>query len=597
MTLPIALTLGFLSIAGLLRATGRLRSDLVALVLLMALGLAGLVPLGALFSGFSRSAVILIIAIYMIAAGLEATGAFRLLSRHWLRLAAGGETRAVLGVMLLAAALSLGLNTIVVVAMLLPAVMVLARQVGVPPARLLIPLSFGALLGGMATLFTTANILASAALVDQGLPAFTVLDFLPAGAPIVLAGILFMALIGRRLLPRHPRPGAEAARGPRPLSQTYGLSELVQAVYIKPGSPLADQSLVAGQWGGRLGLTVVGLARGGSIHLAPAPDEVVRAGDVVLFMGFTDAEDLAPYGLIFTEEPNWQGRLASSSVSLVEVVPAPRSAALGKTLREINFREKFDLTVLAFWREGTTLREGLADLPLRLGDAPLLQGRRERLAVLRRDPDFLVLEEDTDEAPVSRRAWLAIGLALAALILPAANILPIAEAAFSAAALMVLFGCVTIERAYRAVDWKTVFTIAAILPISLALTDTGAAAWLGQQLVGALGGAGPLAVAAALFMAAVALTQVVGGRVVAVVLAPVAIAAGPLLGADPRALAMVVAWGCSTAFLTPGAHAANRLVMGPGGYRTRDFVRVGLPLTAVVLAAILVVLPFYWGLR
>lgn len=590
MTLPIALTIGFLGIAGVLRATNRLRSDLVALVLLMALGLAGLVPVAELFSGFSRSAVMLIIALYMIAAGLEATGAVLLVTRHGLRLAAGGESRAVLVVALLAAVLSLGMNTATVVALLLPAVTALARQNRLSPARLLIPLAFGGLLGGMATLLATANILASAALVDQGLPPFTLGDFWSRGWPLAVTGLLFLVLVGRHLLPAR-RNASQEAGAPAPLAQRYGLAELVQAVSVEPGSRLAGKSLAAGQWRGRLGLTVAGIVRGGLPHLAPSPDEIVREGDVVLFIGSTRPEDLAPDGLLLTEQPDWQGRLASARVSLVEAIPAPRSAALGRTLREINFREKYDLTVLALWREGTTLREGLADVPLQLGDALLLQGRRERLAVLGRDPDFLVLEEDAEEGPVGRRAWLAVGLALATLPLSALNVLPIAEAAFTMAAVMVLSGCVTIERAYRSVDWQTVFTIAAILPISLALTDSGSAAWLGRQIVLQLGGAGPLAVAAGLFGLAALLTQLVGGRVVAVVLAPVAIAAGRLLGVDARALVMVVAWGGSAAFLTPGAHAANRLIMGPGGYRRRDFVRVGLPLLVVILAAVLVAMP------
>ena len=203
MTFPIFLTLGFLAVAGALRLTNRLRSDLAALVLLMALGLAQLLPLDSLFSGFSRSAVVLIIAIYMIAAGLESTGALRMISRAGLRLATGGARRAIFCVSALAACLSLGLNTVVVVALLLPGALALARQTRVPPGRLLLPLAFGALLGGMATLFTTANILVSAALVDQGFAALTMVDY-ARGALIALAGIAFLTAFGPALLPISP---------------------------------------------------------------------------------------------------------------------------------------------------------------------------------------------------------------------------------------------------------------------------------------------------------------------------------------------------------------------------------------------------------
>ncbi len=595
MTLPIALTLGFLGIAGILRVTGRLRSDLTALILLMLLGVAQLIPTPALFSGFGRSAVVLIIAVYMLAAGLEQTGAIRLLADAGLRVAVGSERRIIVGVMSLAALLSLGLNTVVVVTLLLPGVLTIAQKSHLSPKRVLIPLAFGALLGGTATLFTTANILASAALVDNGLPALTILDFFPAGALIALSGIAFMAVFGPYLLPSAPQPVRMPADANRPLAELYGMNNQITALYVKPQSRLAGVTLADGGWGRQLGLTVIGLSRGGVIHLAPPPEEVVRIGDVVLSVGHLDPTTMERFGLFPTEDPDWPMRLASRNVNLVEVLPAPRSSVLGKTLSEINFREKYALNVLAIWREGTTLQDGLADRQLQLGDALLLQGRRDRIAALRHDPDFLILDEETGATPVTWRTWAALTLAVAALILPATGILPIAEATFAAAALMILLGCTTIERAYAAVDWKTVFTIAAIVPISLALTGTGTAAWLSEQVTAAVGPLDGAAVGVTYFLLAVTLTQMVGGRVVAIVLAPIAIASGIALGSDPRLLSIVVAWGCSTAFLTPGAHSANRLVMGPGGYHAGDFLRVGAPLTLVVFGVVMLYLLRFSG--
>lgn len=591
MTFPIFLTFGFLAVAGILRLTNRLRSDLAALVLLMALGLAQLLPLDSLFSGFSRSAVVLIIAIYMIAAGLENAGALRMISRAGLRLATGGARRAIFWVSALAASLSLGLNTVVVVALLLPGILALARQTRVPPGRLLLPLAFGALLGGMATLFTTANILVSAALVDQGLVALTMVDY-ARGALIALAGIAFLTAFGPALLPTAQTVADTPPDPDRPLTELYAVPDQVKALYVKPGSSLVGISLADGGWNRLLGLTVVGLSRGSVVSLAPPRDEVVRVGDVVYVLGNLDEAVLDRHGLFPTEDPDWPGRLASATTSLVEIVPAPRSNALGRTLRDIKFRETYAMNALALWREGATEREGLADRPLQLGDALLLQGRRDRISALRHDPDFIVLDEDVEEPAIGWRAWVAIVLALATLILPALNLLPIAEAAFVAAALMVLFGCMTIEHAYRAVDWKTVFTIAAILPISLALIHTGAANWLAGWAVLTFGVIGETGLAALFCVAAIALTQFFGGRVTAIIVAPVAIAAATQLGLDPRLMAIVVAWGCSTAFLTPAAHAANQLVTGPGGYTSGDFLRIGLPLTAVVIVAILLVLWF-----
>jgi di/tricarboxylate transporter len=334
------------------------------------------------------------------------------------------------------------------------------------------------------------------------------------------------------------------------------------------------------------------------ISLAPPRSESVREGDVVLFTGFLDETDLGRYGLVATEDPGWGGQLASEAVSLVEVTLAPRSSLAGKTLREIQFRDRYDLSVLAIWREGHTLREALAEIPLRFGDALLMQGQRARIEMLRKNPNFLVLEEDTGEpGRMPRRAWLAIALTTAAVVLPALGLLPIAESTFAAASLMVLFGCLNMDEAYAAIEWKTVFLIAGMLPLGIAIADSGAAAYVGDVIVGTLGGWGPLAVAGGLFVTATLLTQVLSGQVTPVVLAPIAIAAAQTVGADPRGMAMAVALGCSMAFLTPISHSSNMLVMGPGGYRFGDYARPGLPLTLVLLVVLLAGLALFWGIR
>jgi di/tricarboxylate transporter len=599
MTPQILFVLALVVAAAVVLVSDRMRPDLVALLLLVILGLTGLVEPDKLFSGFSRSAVITIIGLFIITEGLERTGATRILGQRLQRVSGGREGRAVLVVMAAGAALSLVMNTIAAAAVLLPAVIGITRQTGLRPSRLLIPLSFGVLLGGMATLFTTANILVSAALVDQGFQPYGVLDFIPLGAPMALVGIGFMAFVGRRLLPERELGGREAKRASRDLSEAYGMREAVCACYVRPGSAMAGLSLEAGQWGERLGLNVVGISRGGAMNLAPAPEAEVLEGDVVLFTGFTDEEELSRYGLVFTRDPSWQGRLASEQVSLMEAVLAPRSSLAGKTLREIQFRERYDLSVLAIWREGNTLRDALGDLPLRFGDALLIQGRRSRLNMLRNNPNFLILEEEAEaaEAGVSRKAWLAVALTTAAVTLPALNLLPIAEAVFAAAALMLLFNCLNMEQAYSAIEWKTIFLIAGMIPLGLAMTNTGAAAFVGNGLTGALGRWGPLAVAGGVYLATTLLTQILSGQVTPLVIAPIAIAAARHLGVDPRGMAMAVAMGCSTAFLTPISHSANMLVMGPGGYKFKDYARVGLPLTALMFVVLLVGLAVFWNIR
>lgn len=597
MSLEIALVLGLVAVTGLLLISERLRPDLVALLLLVTLGVSGLVAPQDLFSGFSRSAVITIIALFIITDALERTGATRLLGRWLQRVAGGGQARTVLVVMVTSAVLSLFMNTIAAAAVLLPAVIGVGRQGGLRASKLLIPLSFGALLGGMATLFTTANILVSNALAEQGYRPYGVLDFLPVGLPMALAGITFMALIGRRLLPERVLEGQESLRPQVDLSEAYRMREVVRAVYVMPGSTMADVSLAAGGWGEKLGLNIIGISRGGAVNLAPARTECVRPGDVILFTGHIDQVELQPYGLVLTEEPTWRGELHSEDISLVEVTLAPRSSLAGKTLREIQFRDRYDLSVLAIWREGNTLREALGEIPLRFGDALLIQGRRDRIAMLRKNPNFLVLEEDVGEAKATPKTWLAVGLTALAILLPALNLLPIAESTFAAACLLVLFNCLTMDDAYASVEWRAVFLIAGMLPLGMAISNTGAAALVGNALVRVLGGWGPLAVAGGLFVVTMLLTQIISGQVTPVVLAPIAIAAAERLGADPRGLAMAVALGCSTAFLTPISHSTNMLVMGPGGYRFNDYARAGLPLTLVLLVVLLAGLAAFWGIH
>jgi di/tricarboxylate transporter len=595
MSLQSLLLIGIILGVAVLLISNKVREDVVALLSLVVLGLTNLVDNEAMFSGFSRSAVITILALFIITAGLEKTGATRILGRHLSRLAGTSETRAIVVVMLATALLSLVMNNLVAAAVLLPAVIGITRQTDLKPSKLLIPLSFGSLLGGMATLFTTANILVSTALVDQGFQPYGVLDFIPVGLPMAVSGILFMALIGRKLLPAHSLGGDRRARPGTSLAETYGLVEAVSGAYVKLGSEMAGKSVAEGEWGRLLGLSVVGIARGGQVMLAPSSGTQVLEGDVVISTGTIKDETLAQHGLIRTEDPAWQGRFISSHVSLVELVLAPRSPFAGKTLREIGFREKFDMRALALWRAGNTIQSSLADIPLEFGDALLVQTTHDRVRKLRDEPGFIILEEDRDEEPPGRKAWIAVALTTAAVILPAANLLPIAESAFAIALFMVLLGCLSMDEAYHAIEWRAIFLIAGMLPLGLAMTSTGTAVLVGDLLVDILGSWGPLALAGGIFLTTTLLTQIIGGQATAVVFAPIAIAAASVLHTDPRGIGMAVAMGCSTAFLTPFGHPSNVLVMGPGGYTLKDYTRVGLPLSLVLFITLLFALAVFWG--
>lgn len=575
------------------------RPDLVALLVVVGLGATGVLTPQEAFSGFSRSAVITIMSLFILTAALHRTGATRRLGAGLLRLAGRGTTRLVFLVMIAAAGLSLFMNNIAAGAVLLPIVMGLASQSKISPSRLLMPLSFGAILGGMATLFTTSNILVGTALRDYGLSSFGVLDFAPAGGVVALVGIVFMGLIGWRLLPeRHPLE--QISRVPvlrQELSELYQLRERLWELQVEATSPLTHKTLADSRIGETLGLSVLAVVRNGNVILSVRPDCVLLAKDIVLVAGREErVAKLAEYGLSLMVDVAWRGEFLSDKVEMFEVVVAPRSSVVGSTLKQLHFREKYNLSVVALWRDGLSYRTDVGDMPLRFGDALLVHGEVDKVRVLQAEADYLVLLPEDLQAQRPAKAPLAVAIMVAAVLISALGWLPAAEAVLAGALLVVVSGCLTMDEAYQAIEWRVVFLVAGMLPLGTAMTKSGAADLLGQVVIQVLGGYGAPVLLAGFYLTTVALTQVMSSQATAVVLAPIALAAAGAVGANPYTFAMAVALGSSTAFITPLSHPVNVLMMGPAGYTFRDFLRVGLLLTLVVFVAVMIALPIFWPL-
>ncbi|MGQ9466652.1 MAG: SLC13 family permease [Anaerolineae bacterium] len=598
----LPLTLAILIAAILLILSDRLRADLVALLVLVALAASGILSPQEVFSGFSRSAVITIMAISILAEGLQRTGVTDRMGDVLLRLAGRKEPHLVVGAMLTGALLSLFMNNIAAAAILLPITSAAARKTGLTPTRLLMPLAFGTLLGGMATLLTTTNIVVSGLLIDQGMRGFGILDFAPVGLPLVAIGVAYMTLWGHRLLPTQPiRERTEGVQPPvEDLVQLYRLGERLFRARVPAGSYLIDKPLSRSTFREIYGLNVVGLERNGRVILAPSPDFVFREGDVVLLEGNLEEfrrRDRPPY-LEILPPREWQEEdLESPAVVIVEAVLSPRSGLIGQTLRGTHFREKCGFTVLAIWRAGRPIRTDLSDRPLQFGDALLLQGPRERLPVLRSTPDLILLTSEKEYLPVARKGWLAAAIAVLTLALAAIHYQAVAEVLLGGALAIMLAGILTMDQAYEVIEWKTVFLVAGMMPLGIAMTKSGAAAWLAEQVLGLVGSAGPMGLMAGLFLLAMGLSQVIHGAVVASVVAPIAIQVARQTGLNPQALAMTVALATSTTFLTPLGHPVNMLVMNVGGYQARDYLRVGWPLTLLVFGAVLALVPVFWPLR
>ena len=588
MSFAAIFTLILLIAAAILLVSEILRPDLIALAVMVILGLTGIVTQQQAFSGFGGSAVMTLVGISIISEGLRQTGVTLALGNLMSRLGGKSESWLVLATLIVSVLLSLFMNNIAVVGVLLPAVMAASRRSRVAESRLLLPLAYGTLLGGMATLLTTANIIVSGTLKDAGFQSFGLLDFLPVGGPVALVGILYMMTIGRRLMPK-----AEARKGGLPqqvrlvLADQYQIERNLHELEVLRGSALADKTIAGGAWGSKLGLSVIGLTRNRRPILAPEPEEVVQVGDRLLVQGAVHPDLLHANGLSLNDFRASADDISSETISLAELVITPRSEFTGRSLQEMNFRDQFGLNVLGIWREGKPLLADFAALPLHFGDALLVQGPAAKIHGLNRESEFMLLQEDPDAVLKPRKQRLAFLITFLTLGIASLGFLPVAVVVLAGAVLLLLTRCLDMSEAYHSIEWKAIFLIAGMWPLSIAIRSTGLAEAAIQALQGAWGQISPLALAAILILIALLLTQFMSGQVASLVLAPVAIVAASAIGLDPRGFAMAVALGCSLAFPTPFGHPVNVMVMNPGNYRFRDYLRVGIPLTILSFAVIL----------
>jgi di/tricarboxylate transporter len=580
-------------------ASGRIRPDLAAILVLVTLPITGVISFQEAFSGFSRSVVITIIGLFMITQALEDTGIVQWMAARLAHMGGGSEPRLILLFMAAGATLSLVMNNIAAGAVLLPAAVRVGHDSRVPPSKLLIPLSFGTLVGGMATYFTTANIVLSSILRDQGQVRLNMVDFIPTGGLIVLAGLAFMALIGRHLLPDHESVGqAERSVGPaRSLYETYALDERLWEVRVTAGSRLVNTALESSGIGEGLGLTVIGIWRGHRFILNPDPLEVVKPDDRLLVLGRHErVYQMSDWGVAIERATNWANG-SPESIDLTEVIIPPRSSVVGKSLVDLDFRHKYNATIAALWREGRSFRTDVGKMSLEVGDALLVLGPSSAIVSLAQERDFLVLRSDQVLHPLRpQKAGWALLITVLVLLISIVEIVPTAEAMMIGAAAMALTGCINLDEAYRAIEWRVVFLIAGLLPISIAMINTGLAARVGSTVVDAVAPFGGLALAAGLFILTMLITQAIGGQVAALIIGPIAVTSALQLGVNPQAIAVAVAIACSTAFLTPVAHPVNILMMGPGGYTFGDFFKIGSGMSIVTFVALLVGMVVFWSL-
>ena len=784
MTIEIALVLTILGVALVLFVTEKVRMDVTALIVLGALVVTGLVSPEDAVAGFSNGAVIAVWAMFILSDGLTRTGIANVISRTVLRFAGTSRETITVVIMLTGGVLSAFMNNIGVAALMLPVVIEIARRTRIPASKLLMPLAYGCLLGGLTTLIgTPPNLLIAGALQQAGEPTFGLFDFTPVGGGVLVAGTLFIALLGRHLLPSIKREDETQRRSQRNLRTQYGLhtrvfemsvphdsilvgktlaqsrigvaagliviareqdskielmpsrqtvlkggdklvvqgrldrfrefqrwSEVIiereapvleglmegqvklMEVVVEEGSPLAGSLLRHSEFRKAYGANVLAIRRGrlvrrsnlgnvplrpadtlllqarpesalelehspdfahcrevgeeklrdtyqlqdyifvvriplesqlsgdtlersrlgdafdfrllalfrdGDLSVMPEPDLPLRGGDILLIQG--RQQDLDVLRGLQELEVQRGGHthlnaFESDRLGLLEATLEPRSGLAGRPLTEINFRDTYGLELVAVWRHGESIRSNLDRLKLEHGDALLVLGPRERLIVLERDPEFIILTPVTQRALDTRRAPIAGGIMLGVVLSVLAGWLPIYVAAVIGATLMVLSQCLTMEDAYRAIDWRAIFLIAGMLPLGTAMLESGTAAYLAQLTMQYVGPLGPWWVIGGLYIITAAGTLIMPNAALAVVISPIVLSACADLGIAPQTAMMAVAMAASASFASPISHPANLLVMGPGGYRFGDYLRLGLPLTIVVFVTVMVLLPLIWPL-
>ncbi len=590
MTPDIALTLGIIIAAVILFATEKVRVDMVALLVLLAVSITGLVSKDEVFLGFANSAVITIWAVYIVSGGLFKTGVADRLGSMILRLSGASEVRLIAVIMLTCGVMSAFMNNVGAVAVLMPAVIGISKKTNIPVSKLLIPLAFSSLLGGKMTLIgTPANILAQGILLARNLPAFSFFEITPMGLLVLGTGIIYMVTIGRHLLPVR-----ETAADPLASSQ---LREYISDIQITPESPLSGKNLYESKLGADFDLTVLSIIRDGKPLIGLHRDFVIQENDHLILEGSAQNLISAQEELKFNihTDPEFEfSDLDTEQSYIFEATLAPRSTMVGRTLNNVRFRDRFGFTTLAIWRQGDVITEHLRDVELRFGDSLLLQGPPSRVTALQKGNEFLVLEPVELERNRRNKAPLAAGIMLLVILLAIFTNLGIAVSMLIGSVSMVLTGCLTMDEAYESIDWRTVFLVGGMLSLGIAMENTGTAEFLADTLLGVLGGFGPLGLLAGIYLLSALITQPMSNAAAVVLIVPIAVDTALGLGVNHLTFTMAVVIGAATSFLSPVGHKANVLVFGPGGYKFSDYTRVGALLTVALFIVSMIFLPIFW---
>ena len=597
--------LSLLAIAVVLFATGKVRMDAIALMVIVAFVLSGTLTLNEAFSGFSDPNVILIAALFIIGDGLVRTGVATKMGAWLVSVAGNSETKMLIYLLLTVAGLGAFMRSTGVVAIFIPVVLSVSARMNTSPSRLMMPLSFAGLISGMMTLVATPpNLVVNSELLREGLHGFSFFSVTPIGLVVLILGIVYMLAV-RFMLKTDNGDSARDGRKRstfRDLIREYHLTGRARRLAIRPGSPMIGQRLDDLKLRERYCANVIGVERWRRFRRVIVNVNGVsefRARDVLLIDMSASDVDLRQFcGEQMLEPMVLRGEYFADQaldVGMAEVALIPDSEMIGKTVREIAFRTRFGLNIVGMKRDGKAMDGSVVDEPLQLGDILLVVGNWRQIALLaKRGRDFVVLNmpvEVDDASPAHSQAPHAIFCLVLMVALMLTDEIPNPIAAIIACLLMGKFRCINAESAYKAIHWPSIILIVGMMPFALALQKTGGVDLVVKGLMDVAGGEGPYLMLGCLFMMCAAIGLFISNTATAVLMAPIALAAAKSMGVSPYPFAMVVAMAASAAFMTPVSSPVNTLVLGPGKYSFSDFVKIGVPFTILVMVVCVLLIP------